>query len=292
MELRHLRHFVAVARTLHFGRAADSLRIAQPALSQSIRKLEEELGVLLLRRTNRRVELTEAGGAFLADAGEILMRAERALENARLAASGKRGRLRLAYIRSAPEGLPTQIADAFRCANPEVDLQINTGFTARNIEELRAGGIDVAFVRPPLYDTEGIECLTIGEEPFVVVLPSSHRLARRRRLKREDIEAEPLVTGLRERGPGFFDSMFRQVWGEERPRVVQIEPDEEHILRAVARGKGISVITATRAATLRTSGVVVRRFADPQPTAALGLVWLRGPMSSALASFVALARTT
>ena len=290
MDLRHLRYFAAVARELHFGRAAARLNIAQPALSQQIKALEAELRVVLLRRDSRRVELTEAGRMLLAEATELLDRAERVQELMRGLGEGRRGTLRISHTRSAPEGPSTRIVEEFRRRYPEVRLEINTGFTALNIEQLRERRLDAAFVRPPLHVGGELECLTIGSEPFVVALRRDHPLARCARIRRRDLRAERLVTGSRIRGPGFFDSMFGQIWGDTPPNIVFEEPDEEQMLRAVARGRGVTVITRSRAKTLRFPGVVIRLFTAPEPQATLGLAWRPADVSPALEKFLALAR--
>jgi DNA-binding transcriptional LysR family regulator len=290
MELRHLRYFAAVARELHFGRAAEKLHIAQPALSQQIKALEQELGAQLLSRGSRRVELTDAGRLLLDEGEAILARADRARHLVRLLGAGKSGQLRLSYTRSAPGGLAARIVDEFRRAHPTIAVETTTAFTARNLEDLKDGRTDVAFVRPPLAPAEGIASLTLGQEALVAVLPRGHRLTAKRRIAREALRDEPLVTGSRARGPGFFDSMFRQIWGGRPPCIVREEADEEHILRAVAAGIGVSVITESRAATLKFRGVVIRRFAEPQPQAELGLAWREGFSSPALERFLEVAR--
>ena len=290
MDLRHLRHFVAVARRLHFGRAADELRIAQPALSQSIRTLEDELGVRLLDRTNRRVALSQAGEVLLADAEAILADVGRALERVRAVGLGRAGRLRIAFTRSASEGIANRIVDAFRAACPEVDVRTDTLYTARNVEALREGRVDAAFVRPPLGDDDGLATLALAAEPFVVVLPATHPLARRRRLRRADLLDAPLVTGARERGPGFFATMFASIWGDAEPRVVRIEADEEHMVRAVSLGVGVTVMTESRARALRRAGLAVRRFESPEPVSPLALAWRTDDASPALARLLEVTR--
>jgi DNA-binding transcriptional LysR family regulator len=291
MDLRHLRHFAAVARTLHFGRAAAELHIAQPALSQSIRGLEAELGVRLLDRNNRRVELSQAGRALLEDAEAVLAHVDRAIVRVRLIAQGRAGRLRVAYTRSTSEGISTEIVDAFRASHPGVTVETDTLYTSRNVVALVEGRLDAAFVRPPLgAGTDALTLLPLGGEPFVVVTPVGHRLARRRRLRREDLREVPLVTGARERGPGFFEAMFASIWGPATPNIVRIEADEEHMLRAVAGGVGVTVITLSRARALRRAGLVVRHFEPPEPMAPLALAWRAADPSPIVARFVETAR--
>ena len=122
MELRHLRPFVAVAEELHFGRAAERLHVAQPAVSAQIRWLEKELGVRLLVRSSRSVRLTEAGRAFLEDARASLHLSERAVRRARRAASGEEGRVRVGLVGSAIHSVLTGVMASFRERFPEVLL--------------------------------------------------------------------------------------------------------------------------------------------------------------------------
>jgi DNA-binding transcriptional LysR family regulator len=124
VELRHLRYFVAVADTLHFGRAAERLHIAQPPLSQQIRRLEDELGVRLFYRTNRRVELTEAGRLFLVEAGRTLAQADRAAQVAVRAHRGELGALVVGYMASAELSVFPRLLPAFRERHPDVELAL------------------------------------------------------------------------------------------------------------------------------------------------------------------------
>jgi len=302
MSLRRLQYFVTLADELHFGRAAQKLHLAQPALSHNLRVLEEDLGVALMVRSSRRVELTEAGRVLRRDAAKLLEHAASLESEMRALASGTVGTLRLNYARSAPGGRSSEFVDAFRRARPAVRLDINSQVTARSVEELVAGRIDAAFVRTPLEADElgshagrgpapaGLELLTVDSEALVVGLPEAHALARRDRLSRHDVRQEPLVTGRPERAPGFYQSMFRQIWGRALPNIVMEEPDEEHMLRAVAAGLGLTILTCSRAETLHVSGVVFRRFKKPEPTATLALAWRTANTSPALAAFIAIVR--
>src|SRR6516164_7440045 len=145
MELRHLRYFLAVAEELHFGRAAARLHISQPPLSQQIRRLEDELGARLFRRTKRRVELTPAGQAFLTEARQTLAQAERAV---RAAQRGELGELVVGYVTTASyEPLPDVIR-GFRRRFPDVDLRLENLRSVQQRQALFDGRIDVGFVRP------------------------------------------------------------------------------------------------------------------------------------------------
>src|SRR5262245_24197509 len=124
MELRHLRYFVAVAEELHFSRAAARLGVAQPPLSQQIKQLEEELGVPLLRRTSRRVSLTESGRVFLDRARRLLEQAEGAVDAARDAADGHGGHVRVSFVGTAALGVMAPILKAFRESYRDVELSL------------------------------------------------------------------------------------------------------------------------------------------------------------------------
>ena len=184
MELRHLRYFVAVAEELHFHRAAARLHISQPPLSQQIRALERELGVALLERNRRRVELTAAGASFLHDAREILDSVDRAGERARRIARGELGSLSIGFVGSAmfSAALPTILRD-FRASYPDVELSLRELQTAEQLHAIMAGRIDVGVIRGPLAASEleaGLDLVVIQRERLVVALPESHRFASKR----------------------------------------------------------------------------------------------------------------
>ncbi|MDL4818394.1 LysR family transcriptional regulator [Actinomadura opuntiae] len=291
MELRHLRYFVAVAEELHYGRAAQRLHVAQPGLSQQIKAFERELGAELFARNRRGVALTEAGAALLPAARDVLARADAAAELVRRHASGEAGRLTVSLTRSAPGGAVTDLVDGFRAANPAVDLQLTSGFTALHEQRLRERAIDAAFVRPPIDRGDDLAVLEIGTEAIVAAVRGDDPLARRRRLRTADVTGRPLVWWPREHGPGMWDRMLDQVFGDGvRPPVAHWEPEEERMLHAVAQGHGITFITEGKAGTLSVPGVVVRRFADPVPTVPIALAWHRDDRNPALRRFVAHAR--
>ena len=125
MELRQMRYFVAVAEELHFGRAAERLHIAQPAVSQQVRRLEENLGVQLLQRTKRRVRVTAAGEAFLEHARGVLARADEAIVAAQEASRGDAGRLAIGFVTSALYGAVPDIIRVFRENSPGVHLSLH-----------------------------------------------------------------------------------------------------------------------------------------------------------------------
>src|SRR5690242_8421521 len=164
MELRHLRYFTALAEELHFGHAAERLGIAQPALSQQIQRLEQELGVTLLERTRRRVRLTEAGAVFLASARTTLAEANQAIRAAQQAARGETGNLAVGFVTSALYGVFPDVVRVFRQKHKEVHLSLHEMPIVRQLEELRGGRLQVSFLRRPL-DEQGLIVKTISKEP-------------------------------------------------------------------------------------------------------------------------------
>ena len=151
VELRHLRSFLAVAEELHFGRAAARLHISQPPLSQQIRRLEDEIGARLFRRTNRRVQLTPAGRAFLAEARQAIASAERAVGAAQRAERGELGELVVGYVTSATYGPLPDVIRMFRKRLPEVELKLRNLRSVHQSQALIDRRIDVGLVRPHAY---------------------------------------------------------------------------------------------------------------------------------------------
>jgi DNA-binding transcriptional LysR family regulator len=289
MELRHLRYFVMVAAELHVGRAAQRLFISQPALSQQLRGLEDELGLKLLERNRRGVRLTPEGEAFLTEARAVVQQADHAVEVARALAEGASGTLRMSYVRTMPGGLPEDLVSEYQRRFPQVDITADSGSTVQNLERLRAAELDVAFVHTPFENADELGCIDIASEPLVIALPTAHPLSRRRRIRRGALKGVPLVYFPRRNSPGVYDSSLAQVYGAVPPDIVRTEPTEERILVAVAEGIGITLMVEERAVTLRYPGVIFRRFSDPEPTVVLGMAFHQPP-SLATCRFIDLAR--
>ncbi len=277
MELRHLRYFVTVASELHVGRAAQRLFISQPALSQQLRSLEDELALKLLERNSRGVRLTPEGEAFLVEAKAVVQQADRAVEVARALAEGATGHVRLSYVLTMPGGLPERIVREYQRRYPGVEVSADSGSTAQNVERLRSGELDVAFVHTPFENADDLGRVEIATEPLVVGLPSVHPLSRHRRVRREQLIGVPLVYVPRRSSPGVYDSILAQVYDSRTPDTVRTEPTMERVLVAVAEGVGVTVLLEERAAMLRRPGVTFRRLADPEPTVALAVALRQRP---------------
>lgn len=291
MELRHLRYFVAVAEELHFGRAAERLRVAQPAVSAQVRRLEEELGVRLLVRSSRSVRLTEAGHAFLEDARASLDHSERAVRRARRAASGEEGRVRVGLVGNATYGVLTEVVGPFRKRFPQVLLVPHEMNTVAQVEALRAGRLDVGFLYLPSdHGHEDLEAETLAEEPLVAVLPASHPLAGSTRVKLGAMSREPFVLADWAQEPGWNE----QLWDACKevgfvPEATEEATDLSVALGLVAAGVGVTLLPAS-ARNLKISGVVYRGLARLVPTVKLSVAWVRASPSPATRTFLGFAK--
>lgn len=278
VELRHLRYFVAVATELHFGRAAERLYVSQPALSQQILNLEAELGFSLFVRDRRKVELSSAGAALLPEAQAILDRVETATALVRSVGAGSRGRLRVAVTPALPGGMVEAVVEEFRHRYTHVDFELGSGTTSQNLSALRRGSMQLVVVHPPIPDISDVTCLEIATEPIVVGLASNHPLTRHRRLRKHHLAGHPLIYFPRRTDPGLHDRMLTEVYGpDDVPDIVRLEPSDDRRVVAVAEGTGLTLLLQSRADTLRTRGVVYRRFVAPEPSARVGLAYRTPP---------------
>lgn len=291
MELRQLRFFLAVAEELHFGRAAEREHIAQPALSQHVRRLEQELGVLLFDRTSRRVRLTEPGRVFVDLARAMLEQADDAIARVRQAGHGKEGRLRLAYANGSDRGVPAAVVDRFRAQHPHVELTLSTQYDEASRVQLRAGDIDAAFFWMPLGDFDDLAHRRVATEALVVAVPEDHPLAGVERVTPEQVAAEPLVWFARHWSPGAWDTVITSVFLRHglTPRVVAEEASPEGMVRGVLAAGGVTIVTAPTALQLNVHEVVYRSFVDPPPHVDIGLAWRADDTSPVLRSLVAIA---
>jgi DNA-binding transcriptional LysR family regulator len=171
VELRQIRSFLSIAETLHFGRTAELIHISQPALSLQIRALEEEIGVRLFERNRRKTSLTAAGFAFRDDAAAALSQLEQGIRRARLAAKGKMGLLRIAFISTAGSEIVPDIVRQFRTLNPEVEFSLRNILTAEQVQMLETGSLDVGFVRLPIGGHSALNVVTVHREPLVPSYP-------------------------------------------------------------------------------------------------------------------------
>src|SRR5882757_2750462 len=255
MELRQIRSFLSIAETLHFGRTAALIHLSQPALSLQIRALEEEVGVRLLERNRRRTTLTAAGLAFRDDAAAAVSQLDQAIRRARLAAHGKLGLLRVGFISTAGNEIVPNIVRQFRDSNPEVELSLRNILTTDQIQMLGAGSLDIGFLRLPIGEHPELEVVAVHREPFVVVTPLSHKLAKRKRVALRELSGQDLVMYERSCAPGFHDLIFGMLRDAGViPNVCQTAGQMPTLISLVDSGMGISILPAS---TVKHSGASV-----------------------------------
>lgn len=246
MELRHLRYFRAVAEERHFGRAAARLHMAQPPLSQQIRQLESELGVTLLHRTTRRVDLTAAGEAYLVRVRAILQTVDAAGHEARRIHEGLEGQVVLGCVGSATYSLLPALARALREQLPGVDVTFRGEMlTPDQIAALRDGSIDLALLRPPedLGDHEDLDFRVLREDRYVVAVPEGHRLAERDRVRVTDLRDEGLLLHAGQGRSAMHAAVVRMCRDAGFEPVVRHEVAETSTLVTfVAAGLGVAVV--------------------------------------------------
>ena len=241
IELRHLRYFLAVAETLHFSKAAQLLGIAQPPLSQQIKRLEQLLGHRLFDRTTRGVKLTLAGQLLAERARGTIEKVQDDIAQVQRLGRGEEGTLTVGFSGSVMfTNLPSAI-ERYRRHFPKVELRLRELSTSAQIASLQTGTLDLAFLRDA-DPTEGLEFSTLLEERYVAVLPHAHPLARRRALRVGDLRKEPFVLFARRMGPLAFDRTIACCERNGfRPKIVQDAPQWPTLVSLVAAGLGVSL---------------------------------------------------
>jgi DNA-binding transcriptional LysR family regulator len=292
MELRHLRYFIAVAEHRHITRAAAQLGIQQPPLTQQIQALERELGVSLLRRHARGVELTPAGESFLADALDILQMVDRAVEAAGQTARGQRGRVRIGMTNSTPfHPLLPRVIRAFRETAPNVVLTLQEGGTGELVDAVRAGRLDGAFTRSAMASASDLVVEVLLKEELVVALPARHPLAESPRgdprVRLQLLAEDDFILYRRPNGPGLYDTILTACHRAGfSPKISQEVPVITSTLNLVAAGLGVSVVPASLSRH-HLEGIVYAALAGrPKLLAPLNLTYRRGPKSAAFEGLI------
>jgi len=274
MELRHLRYYVAVAEECHFGRAAARLHIAQPPLSQQIKQLEGELGIQLLVRSTRRVELTPAGERYLTRAREVLAAVDDAGTEARRVANGDVGTVKIGFTGTATYELLPVLSKALRTELPGVDLELRGEMlTPSQTEALMEGRIDVGLLRPPVGDVD-IVTRVLRHEPLIAALPDGHRLASTSHVSIADLRDETLV-GY----PSAHRSVIHDAVQEAcrdagfTPRATEVA-ETSTLISFVAAGMGVALVPRS-VQHLHITGATYRPLTGTPPTVTLAIAMRR-----------------
>jgi DNA-binding transcriptional LysR family regulator len=279
MELRQLRYFVVVADELHFTRAAARLGIAQPPLSKQVRRLEQELGVQLFDRTNRRVGLTAVGRAFLIEAQLALAHADRAVDVANDLRKLQTGRLVIGAQATAEVTVLPRLLPRFRKKFPDVKVLLVSPLTPlEQAAMLKDGQLDVGFVRLPIRDP-AVVALPILREPLVAALPSRSPLTRRRYVTLRQLAASTFVMFRRTNAPSLHD-LIMGVWRAAglKPKVLEESMRMPAILSLVASLRGVSLVPRGTMG-LGRPGVAFRPVRPSLPTVEMGVAYRRAETS-------------
>lgn len=243
MELRHLRYFVSVAEELHFGNAAKNLHIAQPALSHQIKKLEEEIGVVLFNRTQRKVKLSKAGESFLIRAKEILNNVNEACEEARRIDNGESGHLAIGFTGFVTIDMLPKIIQTYQRRFPDVKLSLKHLTTAEQITALHEEEIDVGILIPPI-ESNSLKLQLLREESFVMALPKAQFLHKDvSSLKLPALAKEKFIMPTRVSGTGYYDLIISLCYNAGfSPNTFQEAQELQTIIALVASGLGVTLV--------------------------------------------------
>src|SRR6266513_6352306 len=255
MELRHLRYFVHVAEEQHYGRAAERLRIAQPALSRQIQDLEEEIGFKLFDRLPRGVKLSAPGKSFLVDAQRILHEVNEATARAKRVASGQSGTLRVGFVESVSwHGVVPDSFREFRERQPDVELQLKPASSLEQTEAVLSGRLDAGFVFTIAHIGRELAQLSVASLNLMLAAPKGHPLTKLRKLQLRDLSDAAFVWFPRRESPAYYDRLMHECFraGLKSPHIVQEAMNEATILSLVSCRLGVAFVSsATRWRQLR-----------------------------------------
>ncbi|ATM95856.1 LysR family transcriptional regulator [Yersinia frederiksenii] len=272
IELRHLRYFIAVAEELHFGRAAERLRISQPPLSQQIQILEQQIGARLLARNNRNVSLTQAGTLFLKESYQILAQVNSASEKAARLHRGESGELTIGFTSSAPFiSAVSKNLRAFRQLHPQVHIKMQEVNTKQQIEPLLDGRLDLGVMRNTRLP-DALQYRLLLREPLVAVVHEEHPLAALPSIKYSSLAEQPFVFFAREVGTALYDEILTLLARAGiTPYITQEVGEAMTIVGLVSSGLGVSILPASFTR-VKVDGVKYLPLAEASATTEVWLV--------------------
>lgn len=242
LEIRHLRYFLAVAETLHFRKAADNLYISQPGLSRQIRQMEEDLGIELFERNNRKVILTKAGEYLKNELTLNLKHLEEIIKHAQLLNDGIEGNLKLGYVGSAMQKIIPDLLVQVKNERPNIRFNLSEMDNQKQVESLMLNDIDVGFVRlervPKI-----LKIKPILEEPFSLVLPEDHPLSSTNFKSISQLKGEPFILFDKSYSPAYYEKVM-QIFDDAgfHPIVSHNTVHATSIYRLVEKEFGISIV--------------------------------------------------
>lgn len=286
MELRHLKYFVTVAEELHFSKAATRLNIAQPPLSQQIRKLEEELGVSLFYRTKHKVQLTDAGKAFLGHAYQILNQVEVACDTARRADRGETGQLVIGFTGTVMYDIFPKILQNYRTRYPFVNVIPHQLATTDQVQALMNKKIHVGALCTPVESTS-LEIKVVHHQPFILALPETHPLASTNApCHVYKLAEESFIMTPRKVGSGYYDRIINICYRAGfSPNVTQEAHELQTVISLVAAGMGVALVPSSTK-NIHIKGVVFKEITETDVTVETAFVCRRDESSHVVASFL------
>jgi LysR family hydrogen peroxide-inducible transcriptional activator len=286
--LRHLRYLAVLAETKHFGRAAEACFVTQSTLSAGLKELERQLGVTLVERTKRRVMVTPLGEAVVARARRLLSDAGEIVDLVRGAAEPLSGPLALGVIPTVAPFLLPKVLPRVRKAHPRLKLHLVEDLTARLLDRLQAGELDLALIALP-YRAADIETLDLGDDAFLLATPAGHPLAGHEHVNAGELESAPLL--LLEEGHCLRDHALSACHiAEAAPAGERLQATSLHTLtQMVAGGMGVTLLPrmAVDAGLAKGTGITTSALDDPDAKRKIGFAWR--PSSARKAEFRMLA---
>ncbi|MGH1044561.1 LysR substrate-binding domain-containing protein [Bacillus mycoides] len=287
MDIRKMKYFITVAEELNFSRAAECLMMAQPPLSQEIRKLEEELGIQLLHRTKRMVELTDAGKIFLEGARQTLLQVDRTIKETQLADEGKIGHLIIGFVDSTETVI--DILKTFRERFPKIQLILREMTTDQQIKALYEKQIHIGFIRSK-QNNEILVSEVCSEECLKLVLHEEHPLVSLHNISIKSLVDEPFILFPRHFGTNFYDLIISYFWEHGVSlNIVQEAIQMQTIVNLVAAGMGISVVPSS-VESYKKSGVMYKDIQENTPKINLYVGWRQDEKSVVLENFLTVVR--
>lgn len=292
MDLRHMRYFIAVANELHFTRAAETLRIAQPAISRQIKDLEEEIGAPLITRSGRGIALTHAGRVFYERAMVALQAAESAVVETRRAQRGEIGSIAVGFFEQSAYTLLPPILRSYRSKFPDVDIQLRLFTVTEQHQALHRGDTDVALIRSIENIEQSVKVLAdfdrhmLYREKFVMAIPENHHF--------NELESVPLSACAHEMFVGYasmeapdFHAMLMKVCASHgyAPRMSLEVGQSYTLIGLISAGTGIALVPASMQK-MKFEGVLFKPLADELPDVEIYLAWRKGKATPLLSGFI------
>jgi DNA-binding transcriptional LysR family regulator len=286
MELTHLRYFVSVAEELHFGRAAKKLHISQPPLSQQIMKLEEELGVKLFNRTNRRVELSHAGKLFLADAKVVIEQADNASTKMQDLASGTKGSLSLGFNEPVINTFLSSAIKSYREKYPGIKLSLHELETFEQLNALRNRQIDLGMLRPYEQDLTDLDAELLFKEQYLVAISADLNISEKSPIRLKELSGQSLIMFPRHIQPALHDRLLEDLVKAGFPaKISQEATSKQTTLALVAAGMGVALVPES-SAEHASGSIKFLHIEDELPSVDIYALWRKHDEMTAVKNFL------